>query len=167
MGARNTRPKVPQSLVSIGRISPRGATRIIVCRTFARTLNLDDEKFSFAGALGGRPRARRPAGRLRHVVGSAEVGRVGVALYESERHPRGARELPRRGQALTRFGRSAAGARGGRRGPRRVRSGAERLPGGGSAVTFHEDLGSRGPHGRPDGEREPGSPGARSRVRPV
>src|SRR4030095_14564932 len=139
----NTRPKVPQSLVSIERISPRGATRIIVCRAFARTLNLDDEKFSFSGTLHRRPRARRPARRLPHVVGSAEARRAGVAPHGAERHPRGARELPRGGPALARFGPSAAGARGGLGDPRRVRSGAERLPGGGSAGTLHHNLGSR------------------------
>src|SRR5262249_43352433 len=148
---RHIRPTLPQSLVSIEPISPRGATRIIVCRAFARTLNLDDEKFSSPVALYRRPRARYPARRLRHVVGSEGGVRNGVAQQGPERLPRGARQLSRRGQAFARFGRSAASARGDRGDPRRVRSGAERLPGGGSALPFPEDLASRGPHGRPDG----------------
>src|SRR5206468_9687763 len=103
MARRHIRPILPLSLVSIERISPWGATRIIVCRAFARTLFLDDEKCSSSGALDWRPRARRPPRRLRRVVGSAGGVRNGVALNDREAVARGAAQLPRRGQALARF----------------------------------------------------------------
>lgn len=156
-GPSGVRPP-PQRLVSIERISPRGATETIASWP------------SRPHAIPGRWGVLCPGCRCWVPSGSSRCSPD--AGCHPRRAPRSTRDvergsrasfsppgaLPHRDEARSGLRLGAAGSEGCCRSPRRVRRSAVRLPGGGSARSVHEDLAPSWRDGRSNGPGRRGNP---------